>query len=118
MKRTGLYPGTFDPATNGHLDIIGRAVKLVDKLVIGVAVDTGKAPLFTLEERMEIAREETEWRFVPDVPWSARDYRIVIRTTLEDLAGNHINRPFDVDTFDPITKSVSSETVSLRVRPR
>jgi hypothetical protein len=65
-----------------------------------------------------VAREETEWRFVPDVPWSAREYRIVIRTTLEDLAGNHINRPFDVDTFDPITKAVSSETVSLRVRPR
>jgi len=58
--RTGLYPGSFDPVHNGHLDIIGRAVKLVDKLVIGVAVHTGKAPLFSLEERIEIAREETE----------------------------------------------------------
>jgi pantetheine-phosphate adenylyltransferase len=59
MALVGLYPGSFDPIHNGHLDIIGRAVKLVDKLVIGVAVDTGKSPLFTLEERMEIAREET-----------------------------------------------------------
>ena len=60
MTRTGLYPGAFDPIHNGHLDIIGRALKLVDKLVIGVAVDTGKDAMFSLEERMEIAREETE----------------------------------------------------------
>jgi pantetheine-phosphate adenylyltransferase len=56
--RTGLYPGTFDPVTNGHLDIIGRAVKLVDKLVIGVAVNADKAPLFSLEERVEMLTGE------------------------------------------------------------
>ncbi len=60
MTRTGLYAGTFDPITNGHVDIVHRAVKLVDRLVIGVAVDTGKSALFSLEERMDILREETE----------------------------------------------------------
>ena len=56
---TGLYPGTFDPITNGHLDVIGRAMKLVDRLVIGVAVNTGKGPLFSLEERIDLVRTET-----------------------------------------------------------
>jgi pantetheine-phosphate adenylyltransferase len=59
MIRTGLYPGTFDPITNGHLDIIKRAVKLVDRLVIGVAVNRDKGPTFSLEERVTIVREET-----------------------------------------------------------
>ena len=56
-KRVALYPGTFDPLTNGHLDIIGRAVKLYDKLVLGVALNSAKGPLFTFEERVEMARE-------------------------------------------------------------
>ena len=56
--RIGLYPGTFDPVTNGHMDIIGRAVKLVDKLVIGVAINRNKGPLFTLEERVAIIQDE------------------------------------------------------------
>ena len=68
--------------------------------------------------QISVAREETEWRFIPDTPWSAREYPIVIRTTLEDLAGNHINRPFDVDTFNPITQSVASETVTLHIHPK
>jgi len=58
MTRVGLYPGTFDPFTNGHTDLIGRAVKLVDKLVIGVARNEGKGPMFSLDERVEIIREE------------------------------------------------------------
>lgn len=58
--RVALYPGTFDPITNGHLDIIGRAVKLYDKLVLGVALNSAKGPLFSFEERVEMARELAE----------------------------------------------------------
>ncbi len=57
MIRVGLYPGSFDPIHNGHTDIIGRAVKLVDKLVLGVAIDTGKSPMFGLEERVAMVEE-------------------------------------------------------------
>ncbi len=56
--RTGLFPGTFDPVTNGHSDLIGRAVKLVDRLVLGVAINAEKKPLFSLEERVEMVSEE------------------------------------------------------------
>lgn len=57
-ERIALYPGTFDPITNGHLDIIMRAAKLVDRLVIGVAVNIGKGPIFSLEERVALVRAE------------------------------------------------------------
>jgi len=50
-RRIGVYPGTFDPVTNGHMDIIGRARRLVDHLIVGVARNAGKSPLFNLEER-------------------------------------------------------------------
>jgi pantetheine-phosphate adenylyltransferase len=58
-KRIGLYPGTFDPLTLGHIDIIKRAIKLVDHLVIGVATNPSKSPLFSLEERVDVVRHET-----------------------------------------------------------
>ncbi len=56
--RTGLYPGTFDPITLGHTDIIQRAMALVDRLVIGVAINRDKAPLFPLEERVAMVEAE------------------------------------------------------------
>jgi len=59
-KRIALYPGTFDPLTLGHLDIVSRAVKLVDHLIIGVAANPAKHPLFSQAERVEMIRHETE----------------------------------------------------------
>ena len=59
-KLTGLYPGTFDPVTLGHLDIVKRAVKLVDHLVIGVATNADKSPLCRLDERVAMVKIEAE----------------------------------------------------------
>lgn len=58
--RIGLYPGTFDPLTLGHVDIITRATALVDRLVIGVAINRDKGPLFGLEERVAMIKAETD----------------------------------------------------------
>jgi len=59
MMRTGVYPGTFDPITLGHMDIIRRAAHLVDRLVIGVTTNPAKSPMFTVEERLAMVRRET-----------------------------------------------------------
>ncbi len=69
MIRTGVYPGTFDPITLGHMDIIRRGAKLVDRLVIGVTTNPSKSPMFTVEERMAAVTRE-----VADV---AGDIRVV-----------------------------------------
>jgi pantetheine-phosphate adenylyltransferase len=58
-ERIGLYPGTFDPVTLGHMDIIRRATRLVDRLVIGVTTNPSKSPMFTLPERLEMVTRET-----------------------------------------------------------
>ncbi|MBT3534535.1 MAG: pantetheine-phosphate adenylyltransferase [Rhodospirillaceae bacterium] len=59
-QRVGFYPGTFDPVTLGHRDIFLRAAQLVDRLVIGVAINLNKGPMFTLDERVEMVREELD----------------------------------------------------------
>lgn len=58
--RVGMYPGTFDPITNGHLDIIQRASRVVDRMIVAVATNAGKGPLFSVEERLEMVRRECE----------------------------------------------------------
>jgi pantetheine-phosphate adenylyltransferase len=57
--RIGVYPGTFDPVTLGHMDIIRRGAKLVDKLIIGVSTNPSKSPMFSLDERVAQVRRET-----------------------------------------------------------
>ncbi len=57
-ERVGVYPGTFDPVTRGHMDIIRRGAKLVDRLVIGVTTNPSKVPMFTAEERLAIMTRE------------------------------------------------------------
>ncbi|WP_374086182.1 pantetheine-phosphate adenylyltransferase [Methylomicrobium lacus] len=59
MKITAIYPGTFDPITRGHLDLIARASRLYDKVIVAVALNKGKTPLFTMEERVELAAAVT-----------------------------------------------------------
>jgi pantetheine-phosphate adenylyltransferase len=59
IVRIGVYPGTFDPITLGHMDIIRRGARLVDRLVIGVATNPSKSPMFTLEERVAQVKRET-----------------------------------------------------------
>ncbi|MFZ3131449.1 MAG: pantetheine-phosphate adenylyltransferase, partial [Desulfosporosinus sp.] len=58
--RTAIYPGTFDPVTNGHLDILSRANELFDRVTVAIAADSNKTPLFTLGERMELLLQATK----------------------------------------------------------
>ena len=74
----GLYPGTFDPVTLGHLDIVERAVKLVDRLVIGIANNPSKSQLFSLQERVEMMRRET-------APLSGNGYATITVETFDSL---------------------------------
>ncbi|MBA3676452.1 MAG: pantetheine-phosphate adenylyltransferase [Sphingosinicella sp.] len=60
MTRTGVYPGTFDPITLGHMDIIRRGAHLVDRLVIGVTTNPSKSPMFSIDERMAMVRREVK----------------------------------------------------------
>lgn len=59
-KRVGIYPGTFDPITLGHMDIIDRGVKLVDELIIGVTTNAGKSPMFSDQERIKMIEREVK----------------------------------------------------------
>ena len=73
--RTAIYPGSFDPLTNGHLDVIERAIKLFDRVVVAVARNESKQPLFTFEERLEMVRRSI--RHVPNAEADSFDSLLV-----------------------------------------
>jgi pantetheine-phosphate adenylyltransferase len=91
MIRTGLYPGTFDPITNGHLDVVQRAVKLVDRLVIGVAINRDKGPLFSLQDRVEMVRAETE-RFAGSAEIVVLPFETLLMQFAEEVGATAIIR--------------------------
>jgi pantetheine-phosphate adenylyltransferase len=91
LYRVGLYPGTFDPLTNGHLDIIERAAKMVDKIVIGVAINRDKGPLFSLEERVEMVEAETR-RFAEMVDIEVRPFDTLLVKFAEEVGAGVIVR--------------------------
>lgn len=92
-KLIGLYPGTFDPLTMGHVDIVERAVKLVDELVIGVAINRDKGPLFSLEERVAMVEEETaRISKLSGVPIRVAPFEILLVQFAEQIKANIIIR--------------------------
>lgn len=92
-ERVGMYPGTFDPITNGHMDIIKRAVKLVDHLVIGVAVNEDKKPLFDLDERVAMVEHETaDVSSASNVEITVRPFDILLMHFAEQVKADVIVR--------------------------
>ncbi|HWD94529.1 MAG TPA: pantetheine-phosphate adenylyltransferase [Verrucomicrobiae bacterium] len=78
--RTAIYPGSFDPLTNGHLDVIERAVKLFDRVIVAVAKNESKQPMFSLEERLELVRKA-----IKNIPSAEAD-------TFDSLLVDYANR--------------------------
>jgi len=92
-----------------------------------LVVSFGRSMNYTLLQRMltmansrtavagtiDIAREESEWRFTPQQPWTAGSYRLIVDNSLEDLAGNKIGQPFDIDVFDTVTERITATTTTL-----
>ena len=92
-SKTGVYPGTFDPVTSGHMDIVSRAAKVVDGLIVGVSANAGKDPLFTLDERLAMMAAE-----VSGLP--------------KDVAGHVTVKPFD----NLLVDFVEAEGASVIIR--
>ena len=70
------------------------------------------APHGDVSGTIDVAREESEWRFTPRQPWAAGPHQLVVDTSLEDLAGNKIDHPFDIDVFDKVTERLTTSTTT------
>ena len=90
--RIGMYPGTFDPVTLGHADVIRRATKLCDRLVIGVAINRDKGPLFKLEERVEMLETELDLLRRDGAEIEVRPFENLLMHFAEDVGANIIVR--------------------------
>ena len=104
------------PAAGGSTALTIEFPKPMDYALLQHSIEVA-GPTGTIAGSVAVDRDETRWNFTPDKPWVPGDYRLVIQTTLEDLAGNHILRAFDVDTFKKVAP-ITQETVSLNVRIR
>ena len=91
-KRIAIYPGTFDPITLGHGDIIRRATRVADRLVIGVASNPGKGPMFGLDERVELVRAEVEDLETNDTEVEVRPFGNLLMHFAEEMEAGLIIR--------------------------
>ncbi len=104
--KTAIYPGTFDPVTSGHLDILREAANLFDRVTVAVGVNPGKVPLFSLDERLEIRRRP----FPPPLPYLAAEICLQLR------AGRRISP--DVEEREPLEPLGIERRPLLIVAPR
>ena len=88
----GVYPGTFDPITNGHMDVIARAIRIVDHLVVGVAANIDKGPLFSVEERVSIVQDELELLDLGSTTLQVRPFRNLLTDFATDVGASIIIR--------------------------
>ena len=72
-----------------------------------------RGPRGVVPGTVSIGHDEMEWRFIPRDRWEAGSYRVVVDTAIEDLAGNHIGQPFDIDVFEHVTEHIATKTISL-----
>jgi len=92
-RRIGLYPGTFDPITLGHLDILRRSARLVDKLVLGISTNPSKSPLFDLDERVEMIKQETAFiREESGIEIEVRPFNTLLMHFAEEVGATAIIR--------------------------